>query len=252
MEAFTLPTGGGAVNVARRAVLAPLQFLDYVNVRMLTTSGSLPLKRLADLSGYLGACATHAARYAPTGTPAASGNLLSSICGPLALADGLRARNVAKTLDRVLLPSTLRAITLTEEALAGELEDGIAYRSSPMGARNILEHRISCLAPSAPTLDQYILSLSPDSHTAYNLVCQLHASILPVEQGAASAPADPSSQLLGASHWLCSATCLHSGCIAVTAASSASAAAKCWLTRPCIIRRFGCYSAHRTPRSTSA
>ena len=35
---------------------------------------------------------------------------------------------------------------------------------------------------SAPTLDAFILSPSPDTHTAYNLTCKLQAAILPAEQ----------------------------------------------------------------------
>ena len=39
-----------------------------------------------------------------------------------------------------------------------------------------------CIARSAPTLDRFVLANSADTHTAYNLVCKLQASVLPPDQ----------------------------------------------------------------------
>ena len=149
-EAFAVPAaggGGGGVNAVRRAVLQPMAYLSLVTPNMLQLSSAPRLKRLCDLVGYLGPCLTQASRYDEVGTPAASASRLAAYCGPPALSDGLRARNVARALDRLALPTTLRSLTVSEFDLASELEDGIVFHSSAMDARSITEQRILCLAP---------------------------------------------------------------------------------------------------------
>ena len=142
---FLIPAG--AQHAAHRASLQSIAYLFFVNPVMLQREGGSPLRRLADLAGYLGPASTQAARYDSVGTPLASGVALSAACGPAALSDGLRARHVAKALDRLLLPTTLRSLSLTETDLASELEDGISFHSSDSDARQVLEQRVRLLAP---------------------------------------------------------------------------------------------------------
>jgi hypothetical protein len=156
-ELFNIPAGGGAVNAARRAVLQPLSYLNLVNVTMLQRPGKTPMKRVSDLASYLGACSTQASRFDAVGTPAASANALSVVCGAVALSDGLRARNVCRTLDVIQLPVTLRSITLDEIELSSELVDGIAYHRSEMDAKTITETRILNLAPRCASLSVCVL-----------------------------------------------------------------------------------------------
>lgn len=146
-EAFTMPGGNAAAAVARRALLAPLQFLELVTAPMLQRPGNLPLQRLADISGYLGACATHASRYAVVGIPQSSAVTLSAACGPDTMANGVRAQRVGQTLDRLRLPSSLRSTSLEEHDLALELDDGITFHVSESSAKHVLEQRIFNLSP---------------------------------------------------------------------------------------------------------
>lgn len=146
-DAFAIPGGSGDAAAARRAVLTPMAYLNIVDCVLLQRTGVLPFKRVADLAGYLGACQTQASRYDAVGTPSATAAALSTVCGAAAVPDGLRARAVARALDRLLLPSTIRSITLDESELAAELPDGIEYHSTTAGARNFLESRILYLEP---------------------------------------------------------------------------------------------------------
>ena len=144
---FTIPPGAGAAAVARRAVMAPMRYLHLVSAYSLEMAGPVPYLRLAELAGYLGGCATVVAREDEAGLTRTAVDELRRFCGPADLADGARARAVPAALDRLRLPAVLGSISLGEDDLGQELTDGIAYRSSSVGEKAVIEQRVLCLGP---------------------------------------------------------------------------------------------------------
>ena len=143
--AFVIPPGAGAPAAARRALLGPARYLSLVSVATLQSSSPLGLQRFADLAGYLGGCSTMASREDEAGLPLSTAMELRAFCGADALSDGVRARAVPAALDRLRLPSLLRATSVSEDDLGLELADGIRYRSSAEARVAVTEQRILLL-----------------------------------------------------------------------------------------------------------
>ena len=145
-EAFVLPEGTGAAAAAALRLLYPLRFLTSLSVLSVEDCTSLlPLRWLGSIAGVLGPCLTRASRCMEASSVQRVAAILRHHLAPLAPSECLLAARVVPFLESKQLPDPLRNPGVSEAELCGDLEDGIEYWDSRLGARNVEEKRAHLL-----------------------------------------------------------------------------------------------------------
>ena len=161
-EAFSLPEGEWAVDIAVRQMLAPIRFLSLLAVPSLEEPAApLPLGLLGVVIGSLGPCLTQASRLIETSTVQHTAFTLRAHLASTAPTDDFLASKVVPFVKSKQLPSPLHSHGVSETELREDLEDGIDYKRSDRSKLTVEEKRIhlialgcahpDCPSPSQPT-----------------------------------------------------------------------------------------------------